>query len=867
MKYLLPIAVALFLGFNAMGRQDNPVAGSRSIITVGNARFTVLTPQMIRMEWSRDKKFTDDPSQVFLNRRLPAPAFTQQTNNGKVVITTGSLLLEYTITADSFSAGNLKISSVTSQPPFAWQPGQADSLNLKGTMRTLDGRDGGDMSMLENGIISKAGWAMINDSKTYLFDKNNWIKNRIDSTAQDWYFLGYGYDYKNALKDFTAVAGKIPLPPRFTFGYWWSRYWIYGEKEMKALVNAFKELDIPIDVMIIDMDWHETYGFRGNATVEDGQGSIVGWTGYTWNKNIFPEPQRFLKWMADRNIKNALNLHPAAGIPPMEERYDAFAKAYHFDTTGRRYIPYYGSDKRWATIYFDSILHPMEKAGVDFWWLDWQQFPFDRLKTSLSNTWWLNHLFFTDMQKQGKRPLLFHRWGGLGNHRYQVGFSGDTYTTWKTLAFQPAFTATAANVGYGYWSHDIGGHQISDTHPGDIKDGELFLRWMQFGVFSPVLRTHSTKKAEIDRRFWNFKDEYQDIVALVKLRYELNPYIYTASRKAYDSGISLCHPLYYEHPMMPEAYQFSNEYYFGDKMIAAPVVAKTDSTDFLAKEKIWLPPGEWEEWFTGNKLKGDRIYERAYSKTEIPLFVKAGAVIPLFSKHIKNLQQLSDTVILTVFSGTGEGSLYEDDGQTEGYRQKGFATTDFFQQKGPGKTTQIIISPAKGNFRGMKDTRSWILKLNKTFPPAAVAVDGKAYAYNEVQKPGTWTYSGETLETIITLPPASVKKRSVITISPLPNDKENEYLLEGYRGFVSRMKFAMEKIKFEISAVDWGAAIPDLVLKVESLPVRIGYHPEKTIAYLRENETDMKQLREVIMAIPDVKTAKLKKICDHLGLN
>ncbi|MEJ7627883.1 MAG: TIM-barrel domain-containing protein [Ferruginibacter sp.] len=864
MKILFFIGLLISVS-STKGQQSSPLANNSAIIYAGNARFTILTPELIRMEWSGNKKFTDEASQVFINRKVAVPVFTQDIKNNELIITTAKLQLRYKISADSFSIANPSIQSVNNDQPFVWKPGSSDSANLKGTMRTLDGKDGGDISILENGILSKDGWVLINDSKTYLFDENKWIKNRSDSSCQDWYFFGYGHNYKKALYDFSAVAGKIPIPPRFAFGYWWSRYWIYGEKEMKDLVTTFKKLDIPIDVMIIDMDWHETYGFRGNATVSDGQGSIVGWTGYTWNKNIFPQPKKFLKWMEDRHIKNALNLHPAAGIPPMEEKYPAFAKAYNFDTTGSPYIPYYGSDRKWASIYFDSILHPMEKAGVDFWWLDWQQYPYDRLLKSLSNTWWLNHLFFTDMQKRGKRPLLFHRWGGLGNHRYQVGFSGDTYTTWRALSFQPVFTSTASNVGYGYWSHDIGGHQISAEHPLDIKDGELFLRWMQFGIFSPVLRTHSTKRAEIDRRFWNFKNEYLDIIELIKLRYQLNPYIYTAARNAYDSGLSLCRPLYYHHPEKKEAYNFPNEYYFGDKMIVSPVVKKTDSTTLLSIENIWLPEGEWMEWFTGKKFLGNTTHRAGYAKTEIPVFVKAGSVIPMYSRDIKNLQQLSDTVILNVFRGNGTGKLYEDDGTTDQYKAGTFASTDFSQKIHPDNSTQIIISPVTGSYPEMKNTRTWIVKLNNTFPPLSVKVNGMDYNYSEKQTAGSWAYSGENLETIIYLPVTSLKKQLSITVIP-QGRKEDEILLEGQRGFIHRLKYAMEMIKFEISAVDWGAAIPDPVLKVESLPARLEYEPQRAMELIIENNKNKDELRNVIMGIKDVKKENLKRICDFLEL-
>ena len=129
------------------------------------------------------------------------------------------------------------------------------------------------------------------------------------------------------------------------------------------------------------------------------------------------------------------------------------------DPATKQRIEWLGSDKKFMTTMFDVILNPMMNDGVDFWWLDWQQHIYDRKLTTLKNTWWTSRCFFTNMQQYTqKRPMIYHRWSGLGNHRYQVGFSGDACISWASLDFQPYFNHTASNVLYGYWSHDLGGH-------------------------------------------------------------------------------------------------------------------------------------------------------------------------------------------------------------------------------------------------------------------------------------------------------------------------------------------------------------------------------------------------------------------------
>ncbi|MGA9427588.1 MAG: TIM-barrel domain-containing protein, partial [Terracidiphilus sp.] len=516
---------------NAPDTPNDPVADPKAVVIFQHARFTVLTPQLIRMEWSPDNRFEDHASLVFINRRLPVPRFlkTISGDSEKLTIKTNALTLVYAPGAGDgrFTPDDLSISLGSGDDLFTWRPGETDTENLMGTTRTLDGALGDKTGEpIGQGLVSRSGWALVDDSTRPLFDSDDfsfkqgerspwpWVIERPAGEQQDWYFFGYGHDYKKTLGDFVRVAGRIPLPPRFAFGTWWSRYWAYSDQEIQQIVKGFHENDTPLDVFVIDMDWHlnrEQLQARGE---KDQSGNSLGWTGYTWNPLLFPDPTQFLDWLHGEHLKTSLNLHPASGIQPWEAAYPAMARAMGVDPATKKYIPFDPTSKRWATAYFDTVLHPLEKQGIDFWWLDWQQEPFMTPIPGLSQTWWLNYIHFTDQQREGKRPLLFHRWGGLGNHRYQIGFSGDTVSVWPSLAFQPWFTSTAANVGYAYWSHDIGGHM-----PGAV-DPELFTRWVQFGAFSPILRTHTTKNPDSERRIWAYPEPYSGILRdAFQLRY------------------------------------------------------------------------------------------------------------------------------------------------------------------------------------------------------------------------------------------------------------------------------------------------------------------------------------------------------------
>ncbi len=326
---------------------------------------------------------------------------------------------------------------------------------------------------------------------------------------------------------------------------------------------------------------------------------------------------------------------------------------------------------------------------------------------------------FTDQQRQGRRPLLFHRWGGLGNHRYQIGFSGDTVSVWPSLAFQPWFTATAANVGYAYWSHDIGGHM-----PGAV-DPELFTRWVQFGAFSPVLRTHTTKNPDSERRIWAYPEPYSSILRdTFQLRYAMQPYIYTEARRTYDTGVAFLRPLYYDSQDQDEAYSAKGEYLFGDHVIVAPVVTPSDKATGLATEDVWLPKGDWIEWATGKHLAGGATYRRSFAISEIPAYVKAGAIVPMQPPMQYTGQKPVDPLILSIWPlATGASSsysVYEDSGISVDYQHGAFTRLPIKATQ-RDDTLRVELGPVEGSFSGMLRNRAYELRLPADWPPEGIS--------------------------------------------------------------------------------------------------------------------------------------------------
>lgn len=813
----------------------------RVIYAGKDARFMIISDGVIRMEWDPSGKFCDKASFVAVHNQpseeVPVD-FSVRKSGGHLIISTPKMVLRYRIGSGRFTADNLKISSPKGFFKYDWHYGKKQNANLKGTCRTLDEfdgmdhRNGVDRLELEDGLLARDGWTVIDESGSLLFDDTEWawVEERENKEAQDLYFMAYGDDYKAALKDFTLFAGRVPLPPRYAFGYWWSRYWYYSDKEIRDVVRNFQAHHVPLDVFVVDMDWHPI----ADHSKKDETGEMLKWTGWSWNRSLFPAPEKLLGWMHDQNLKVTLNLHPASGIAPFEDCYEDFAKAVGFDTTGQHYIRYVGSDKRFMSALFDVALRPLERQGVDFWWLDWQQRLNDRKIPALSNTWWLNYTFFSDMERnRSTRPMLYHRWGGLGNHRYQIGFSGDAIISWKSLDFQPYFTSCASNVLYGYWSHDLGGHKFMQGQP-RILDPELYTRWLQYGVFSPIFRTHSSKTPSLNKEIWQFSGEYYKAQQeAIRLRYTLVPYIYTAARETYDSGVSICRPMYYDYPKDEEAYAMKNQFMFGDNLLVMPITSPRKGG--FSTVKVWLPEGgDWFEWHTGTLLEGGMTYERRFALDEYPVYVKAGSIIPMYGKEVMSLKEQPEEIILAVFpsrsSRNCEGGLYEDNGDDKNYKDQ-FAFTSFHSCWENDHCLTIKVDARTGSYAGMLPTRKYRIQIYGSAIPAEVTVNG--------QKCDDWTYSGAELCLNIDTGQSNCNEAREIRVT---YPECNVVLTDGLKSRFKRLSQALIDVKYAKA----GVILPDEVSSAAETSIAIEYYPDRFVELIERFNTSYGQMDTLI---------------------
>ena len=591
----------------------------------GNCRVSVLTERLLRLEYDESRVFEDRPSQFALDRHFPEPCCSAKLRGGSLELRSDGCHV--------IIGGGLELETFTDG--LSWRSGQ-ELHYLGGTARTLDNADGA--IELEPGIFSREGVGFLSDD-SLLFGADGELQPRRPGT-RDLYLFLYGRQFERGLRDFYRLSGRPPLLPRFALGNWWSRFWPYTTEEYLELMERFDAEGTPFSVAVLDMDWHLTRVPEGYS----------GWTGYTWNRELIPEPDKLLSRLHGQGLRTALNLHPAEGVQPFEERYDEVAE--FMGVTGGETIPFDLNDRRFRHAYFELLLHPLEDMGVDFWWIDWQQGTRSTVE-GLDPLWLLNHWHFLDAARMGRRPLILSRYAGPGSHRYPVGFSGDTIASWASLDFQPRFTAAAADIGFGWWSHDIGGHM------GDgLRDEELACRWLQFGVFSPICRLHSTCSPDAGKEPWRYSPEIAEIMRrFLALRHRLLPYLHSMNWRSHLEGIPLVRPLYHAWPDSPEAYEYPNVYEFGSQLIVAPVTAPGAGEERAAEVRLWLPDGLWYDFFTDEVYEGGRRLTLRCPLERIPVFVRSGGIVPMQEPDCT--EDLPERITLHVWPGQGRFRLCE----------------------------------------------------------------------------------------------------------------------------------------------------------------------------------------------------------------
>ena len=373
-------------------------------------------------------------------------------------------------------------------------------------------------------------------------------------------------------------------------------------------------------------------------------------------------------------------------------------------------------NRREAEVSMRDLHGPLMDQGVDFWWVDGGSGA--TAMPGLNPQLWTNKVFYDfEQQHSGRRAFILGRYGEWGSERYPGFFTGDTYSQWPVLAYEVAFTARGGNVLVPYISHDIGGFH------GARIDFDLYARWLEFGAFSPLLRMHSAHANPIEgnvRMPWLYGPRG---VALMRkyftARIQLLPYLYTYTYLAHRDALPLLRPLYLAYPSLEEAYHESHEYLLGESLLVAPVL------DPSGDVTLWLPPGQWVDFFTGKRYDGDRRFSAHYAVDETPVFVRAGALIPQQEAGTASDSHPLDRLFLDVYPGAaGHFELYEDDGVTLDFDKGESALTPLSYSEGLDGAHTLHIAATRGAYQGQPRERTWQVRIHAAEAPSEVRING-----------------------------------------------------------------------------------------------------------------------------------------------
>ena len=790
-------ALALLLLLTACNGGRSPLEANNAVLD-GKARFTVITPTLIRMEYAENGQFEDRPTQTVAARPTPAASFERRVEDGVLVLQTDALTLRYQQNSGPFTPDNLSIElmrgdeRVEARPDwsFAPQPG-----NLGGWRRGLDNEK--DPQPLHEGVLSRAGWYLLNDSNTVLLTETPpgfEVRPDTAGTYQDGYLFGYGLDYVQGLTDLRTLTGAAPLLPKKAVGVWFSKWWAYDDAEWRAEIEGFKTHQVPLDTISVDTDWKLVHNEQGcifwNTVIQARTDDHCSWNGWDWNRDAYPDPAGFVSWAHDQGIDVGLNVHPSiaesdpaypqtaattggmmtddADLPCNFLQADPSTPCYVFDWTQASHLE----------AYFD-LHEPIEDTGIDFWWLDWCCEGSSAQAPGLSADTWINAAYAEQHEDMGSRWPAFSRIGGsfqngkggvdnngigaFAEHRYSIHFTGDTCSTWELMAAQAAMTAAEGNIGLPYVSHDIGsflGEPPTDVecnnmvNTGKHLPDDMYVRWIQLGTFQPIMRLHSHHG---DRLPWEYAGKAETVATdFMRLRGQLVPMLYTLSREAHDNGLPMARPLYLQWPEQEPAYEYLSQFTLGDDMLVATVAAPGDP----AVVDIWIPPGEWTDFFTGESFTGPTEITRSVPLEHYALFMRKGAILPLQPELPTSPHGPQDDLIVKVWPGAeGTFELYEDEGRGFAYRDGAYLWTPLRSSSSAnGACHSLTIDAAQGQgFSGALNTRSWQLRFVGVAQPQNVTLNGNPVA--------DWSYDAGAQTVTVNTGMQNSKAAMTVTLS------------------------------------------------------------------------------------------------------
>jgi alpha-glucosidase/alpha-D-xyloside xylohydrolase len=501
-------------------------------------------------------------------------------------------------------------------------------------------------------IVSAEGWAIFFHRPYGAFDLRG-EEGRLSPVADESMplldaFLVVASDPAQIMREYALITGFPHLPPLWSLGYMQSRRTLEGREQVLDEAREFRRRALPCDTFIYLGTGFTTAGWN------TGHGQ------FRFNETIFPDPDAMIRQLHDANIRVALHVVD----PPLH-------LSGTVDDTGA------AADSKDSAAHYWNEHRPVAGIGVDGWWPDVGDKLDPAARLARIRMYWDGPI----QDRPDQRPFALHRNGYAGMQRYGWLWSGDVDSTWQTLATQIPVGINCGLTGIPYWGTDIGGFVTTPE-----LTGELFVRWFQFGAFCPLFRAHGrTWKLRLpwgwntgeygpeeydgrrlvpgtlpDKRELHNAEVEPICKAFLELRYRLLPYLYSAVRETHETGIPVMRALWLHYPTEPKAVARGDEYLWGRDILVAPVIEKG-----AASRALYLPQGTWYDFWSGSAIAGGDEITRPVDLETIPLYVRAGAIIPTCPVKQHTEPTLNGPLTLTVHPGAdGAAVIYEDDGSS-----------------------------------------------------------------------------------------------------------------------------------------------------------------------------------------------------------
>lgn len=565
------------------------------------------------------------------------------------------------------------------------------------------------------------------------------------------YYFFAGPDPKKVVAEYTALVGRSPLPPLWTLGYQQSRYSYYPEARAREIATTLREKKIPADVIYFDIDYQQ-----GNAP-------------FTVNREYFPHFEQMIADLRKQGFRTVLitDLHiknnPGHGYAPYDSgiKNDVFIKKPDGSPfigvvwPGESVFPDFTLTRArdwWGTLYKDFV-----GMGVAGFWNDMDEpalferadktMPLDTLHRlddgttldhrAIHNVYGMENVRATyeGLRKlqPDERPFVLTRAAYSGTQRYAATWTGDNSSTWNHLNMSTPMLLSLGLCGYWMVGDDIGG--FAGSPPAD-----LLTRWFEVGALNPIYRDHTAKGTQ-DQEPWVHGPQHEAIRRrYVELRYKLLPYIYTIVEESSRAGLPFMRPVFLDYPQAEDFYSNNRDFLFGRDLFVAPV-----TTEMVDAEEVQLPPGDWYDYWTAEKLSSKNKLTLHPALDEMPLYVRAGAIIPTQPLVQNTGETPSGPLQLRVYAGDDcRGSLYEDDGHSFAYQKGELLRVNYSCQATPASIT-VTSTTEKSSFQ------PW-------WNSAEVSVFGAAAQPREVRIGDRtihdWRYDGQTHSVILTVPDA-----------------------------------------------------------------------------------------------------------------